>query len=241
MKTISKQELEKTLEKHYLWLKNNNAGEKADLKELRLENIDLRGYCLSNIDFSWSDLINLNLEKADLENSIFNNSYLSDCSLKNSILKNADLSGASFRFCDLSNSDIRGANLENSNLEYATLNGVISDESTRFFKLYCPETGAFIGYKKCFNFRMVQLLIPSDAKRVSATSNACRCDKAKVLSITSIDGKESFKSARAYADENFIYRVGETIVAEDFNENRWKESTTGIHFFLTREEAIGYL
>ncbi|WP_265324151.1 DUF5758 domain-containing protein, partial [Clostridioides difficile] len=54
-------------------------------------------------------------------------------------------------------------------------------------------------------------------------------------------GKESFKSARAYADENFIYRVGETIVAEDFNENRWKESTTGIHFFLTREEAIGYL
>ena len=56
-----------------------------------------------------------------------------------------------------------------------------------------------------------------------------------------LHGKESFKSARAYADENFIYRVGETIVAEDFNENRWKESTTGIHFFLTREEAIGYL
>lgn len=241
MRDISKYELEKILKKHYLWLKDKNDGERADLGEIKLENMNLKGYCLSNIDFSWSDLIDLNLEEADLENSSFSNSYFSNCSLKNSILKNADLSGANFRFCDLSNSDIRGTNLENSNLEYATLDGVVSDENTRFFKLYCPETGAFIGYKKCFNFRMVQLLIPSDAKRVSATSNACRCDKAKVLSITSIDGKESFKSARAYADENFIYRVGETIIAEEFNENRWKESTTGIHFFLTREEAIGYL
>ncbi|KPI48520.1 pentapeptide repeat-containing protein [Clostridioides difficile] len=241
MRDISKYELEKILKKHYLWLKDKNDGERADLREIKLENMNLKGYCLSNIDFSWSDLIDLNLEEADLENSSFSNSYFSNCSLKNSILKNADLSGANFRFCDLSNSDIRGTNLENSNLEYATLDGVVSDENTRFFKLYCPETGAFIGYKKCFNFRMVQLLIPSDAKRVSATSNACRCDKAKVLSITSIDSKESFKSARAYADENFIYRVGETIIAEEFNENRWKESTTGIHFFLTREEAIGYL
>ncbi|NJI79331.1 pentapeptide repeat-containing protein [Clostridioides difficile] len=241
MRDISKYELEKILKKHYLWLKDKNDGERADLREIKLENMNLKGYCLSNIDFSWSDLIDLNLEESDLENSSFSNSYFSNCSLKNSILKNADLSGANFRFCDLSNSDIRGTNLENSNLEYATLDGVVSDENTRFFKLYCPETGAFIGYKKCFNFRMVQLLIPSDAKRVSATSNACRCDKAKVLSITSIDGKESFKSARAYADENFIYRVGETIIAEEFNENRWKESTTGIHFFLTREEAIGYL
>lgn len=241
MRDISKYELEKILKKHYLWLKDKNDGERADLREIKLENMNLKGYCLSNIDFSWSDLIDLNLEESDLENSSFSNSYFLNCSLKNSILKNADLSGANFRFCDLSNSDIRGTNLENSNLEYATLDGVVSDENTRFFKLYCPETGAFIGYKKCFNFRMVQLLIPSDAKRVSATSNACRCDKAKVLSITSIDGKESFKSARAYADENFIYRVGETIIAEEFNENRWKESTTGIHFFLTREEAIGYL
>jgi len=26
----------------------------------------------------------------------------------------------------------------------------------------------------------------------------------------------------------------------DFNEDRWQDSTTGIHFWLTREEALAY-
>lgn len=71
--------------------------------------------------------------------------------------------------------------------------------------------------------------------------NVCRCDKVKVLLIISIDGKEFFKSVCVYVDENFIYRVGEMIVVEDFNENRWKELIIGIYFFLIREEVIGYL
>ncbi|MEG1715213.1 MAG: DUF5758 domain-containing protein, partial [Lachnospiraceae bacterium] len=27
---------------------------------------------------------------------------------------------------------------------------------------------------------------------------------------------------------------------KDFNQDRWMDSTTGIHFFMTREEAIAY-
>ena len=41
-------------------------------------------------------------------------------------------------------------------------------------------------------------------------------------------------------DRTFIYRVGETASVCDFDENRWNECAPGIHFFITREEAINY-
>lgn len=51
----------------------------------------------------------------------------------------------------------------------------------------CPEKGAFIGFKKANEF-IVELEIFEDAKRSSATTRKCRCSKAKVLSITNLDG-----------------------------------------------------
>jgi len=234
MKNISKQELMEMI-------KNRQNGKKLELKESILENMDLSGCDLKSIDFTFSDFIGVKLENANFENSSLNNAYFSDCSLKGADLRNASLYAADFRFCDLSKSNIQGANLFGALLQGALLEGILYNNDTRFFKLHCPETGPFIGYKKCFNFRIVQLLIPKDARRSSATTNECRCDKAKVLTIKSIDNKEYFNEARSYVDENFLYRVGKMAVANGFNEDRWAESTTGIHFYLTREEAIGYL
>lgn len=103
-----------------------------------------------------------------------------------------------------------------------------------------PETGAFLGYKKCVNDRMVQLLIPADAKRTSATLPSCRCNKAKVLTIKSFDFKENYEEAWSLVDENFVYRRGQWVEVKDFNEDRWQDSTTGIHFWMTRQEAENY-
>ena len=122
----------------------------------------------------------------------------------------------------------------------ASLEGLIQDESTRYFRLRCPEKGAIIGYKKCYEDRVVMLLIPADAKRVSATNNACRCDKAKVLTITSFDFTQSYDWAVSLVDENFAYKKGEWIYPDRFTEDRWVESTYGIHFWMSREEAIAY-
>ena len=99
---------------------------------------------------------------------------------------------------------------------------------------------AFFGYKKCVNDRMVQLLIPADAKRTSATLPSCRCNKAKVLTIKSFDFKENYEEAWSLVDENFVYRRGQWVKVKDFNEDRWQDSTTGIHFWMTRQEAENY-
>ena len=178
----------------------------------------------------------LNFENQNLQGVNFVNRDLREANFKN-----CNLCGSDFRGSNLSGANIEGANLFGCNLENTILDNIKYDDKTEYFKMRCPTEGAFIGYKKCFNQRLVQLLIPADAKRTSATFNSCRCNKAKVLLIKSIDSSQYFEEATSYVDENFIYRVGEWVIAENFNENRWVDSTTGIHFFMIREEAIGYL
>lgn len=88
---------------------------------------------------------------------------------------------------------------------------------------------------------IVKLMIPEDAKRSSATSRKCRCDKAKVLSITKIDGSAyEENNVASDRDPEFIYEIGKEVSVPDFDENRWNECSTGIHFFITRDEAVNW-
>ena len=61
-----------------------------------------------------------------------------------------------------------------------------------------------------------------------------------VLSITSIDGKEEFQKSENTGKHEFTYEVGKTYEVKDFDDNRWDECSDGIHFFITRDEAIRY-
>ena len=168
-------------------------------------------------------------------NSILNKHkmwLLNDPEGKRADLRGADLMGANLREADLSGADLRGANLREANLSGAKLD----------WALVCQEKGSFIGYKKCRNNLIVKLEIPEDAYRCSATSKKCRCSKAKVLSITNLDGSESTSNvAVSKYDSSFVYRIGETVEVTDFDQNRWNECSTGIHFFMNREDAVKYV
>lgn len=222
-------------------LENRDPSKKLSLRHARIENLDLSDRDLSNIDFKKAVFQNVCLKGANFTGSDLEEAFLEHADLREAKLVNCHLRGTDLRFADLRGADISGSYLFGAVLENAKLQEIRYDERTKFFQLYCPAEGAFLGYKKCFNERLVQLLIPKDAKRTSATMNTCRCDKAKVLSIQSLDGKQHFREATSFVDENFVYRVGEYVVVENFNEDRWFDSTTGIHFWLTREEAAGYM
>lgn len=159
-------------------------------------------------------------------------------------LSRADMSGASLRCAYLidailSGTNLRGADLSRAKLIGADLSELVYDECTAFYALQCPEDGSFIGYKKAHG-HIVKLEILADAKRSSATSRKCRCSAAKVLSITTVDGSEEVKEIASDRDSNFIYRVGEIVRVDNFDEDRWNECSTGIHFFITRREAEQY-
>ena len=180
-------------------------------------------------DLCYTDLKDVNLSYADL----------CGADLSYTDLRYADLSYADLRYANLLCADLRGTNLCNANFKGAILNEVKYNHETAFFAIQCPEEGSFIGYKKVSN-KIIKLLILEDSKRSSATSRKCRCDKAKVLSIESVDGEEMFTEVKSDFDSNFIYKVGEIVKVDNFCEDRWKECAAGIHFFITRQEAINY-
>lgn len=214
--------------------------ERLSLDHLIFEDMDLRKKDFHNCDLSFSTFQNVILDESDLSDSSLENVLLDDCSLYKVSFENSILRGCSMRRCDMRYANLNGADLFSAILEKADLQNVITNESTKWFRLHCPETGAFIGYKKCLYNRIVTLLIPADAMRTSATLPTCRCSKAKVLKITNFDESEHYKDAWSTVDSDFCYRLGKWVEVKDFNEDRWMDSTTGIHFWMDRNEALSY-
>ena len=178
--------------------------------------------------------------RANLRGADLSGADLRDANLRDADLSGADLSGANLRGANLSGADLCDANLRDANLRDADLSGANYNESTAMYALACPEKGSFIGYKKAGGL-IVELQITETAKRSSATTRKCRCSEAIVLSITNLDGSDSGAPLiTSNYDKNFIYKVGEKVEVPDFDENRWNECSTGIHFFITRDEAVRY-
>ena len=113
------------------------------------------------------------------------------------------------------------------------------------FQMKCPEKGEYIAYKKIHtgNKRaaIAKLLIPADAKRSSAFGNKCRADKAIVLDIFDVsDFNITYNNGYSIHDSTFKYEIGKMVEVKDFDTNRWHECSTGIHHFMTIEEAMQY-
>ena len=145
--------------------------------------------------------------------------------LRGADLRRANLSGANLRRADLSGANLSEADLRRANLSGANLRG--------------PEKGAYMAFKKAGGY-IVELEIPEDALRSSATTRKCRASKAKVISITSADGENSVESIASDNDSEFIYKIGEIAEVPDFDTDRWNECAAGIHHFITRAEAEQY-
>ena len=137
---------------------------------------------------------------------------------------------------DLTRANLTGADLTGAVLTDADLENV----KNLFYPLACPEEGSFIAFKKASRY-IVKLCISEDAKRSSATGRKCRCDKASVVSIQNTDGTTAYGVTEVGSDydRNFTYRIGEEVTST-FDPDRWNECAPGIHFFVTREEAVRY-
>ena len=226
MKNITSDDIKEILKKHSLWLENHPEGVRANLKGADLSGANLRGANLSGADFKGADLKGADLKGADL----------SGADLSGANLRGADLYGANLRGADLYGATLRGADLYGADLYGADLYGAKID-----VPIVCPEEGSFIGFKKVSERYIVKLQISEDALRCSATSRKCRCSKAKVISITNLDGTDAdVNEAYSNYDPLFVYRVGDTVSVENFDPNRWNECAPGIHFFITRQEAVEY-
>ena len=232
--------LKDVLDKHLKWLRDEDGGERAnlsgaDLSWANLSRADLFGANLSRAnlsraDLSWANLSRANLSRADL--------FGADLSWAN--LSRADLSGANLFGANLFGADLSGAGLDGANLFGANY---IEKAKNLFYPIACPEIGAFIGWKKARLMHkrsecIVKLEIAKDAMRSSAKGRKCRCSKATVLEVQDLEGNVLEQAAVSDRDSNFQYIPGTVVSVPDFDENRWSECSTGIHFYITREEAV---
>ena len=163
---------------------------------------------------------------------------LSEAVRSGAYLRDADLRDAYLGGADLRDADLRGADLGGAYLGDADLRGA---KDIPFIPFACPSDGAFIGWKKVGRY-VVKLQIPEDARRCSATTNKCRCDKALVLGIECIS---KYKPLNLTEITNMkyaatTYKVGEMVYPDSFDEDRWNECSHGIHFFINKQEAIDY-
>ena len=187
-----------------------------------------------------TDGVRADLHKADLRWADLRWASLSEADLSEADLSEADLSGAVLNWADLSGAVLNWAVLNWADLSEADLSG-----AKGLPPICCPEKGSFIGFKKCSGLLgdcIVELEIAEDALRSSATTRKCRCSKAKVLSITNLDGSP-YNENRAFSthDPSFEYVIGKTVEVNEFNTYRWNECSSGIHFFITRAEAVNYM
>ena len=198
----------------------------ADLRDADLSRADLRGAKLRDADLSRADLRGAKLRGADLSG--------------------AYLCGAELRYADLRDADLRDVYLCDADLRGADLSGAKLSELAVAQTSILPDEGDIIGWKKAYVDSMmpviVKLLIPSDAQRSNATGRKCRASKARVLDLQDKQGHSLPPNTAAYSghDTDFTYQKGETVSVENFDTDRWNECAPGIHFFITRIEAVEY-
>ena len=210
---MTQEELKVVLELHKKWLNNEADGARANLCGADLREANLRG---------------ANLREADL----------CGANLREANLRGANLCGADLREANLCEANLCGANLREANLCGANLREA---KSIPFVPLVCPERGEFVGFKKIGEY-IVELLIPTNAKRCSATTRKCRASYAKVVSLTTLSGepvKTNSVTNTGYSP-NIVYKVGELVYPDAFDDDRWNECSHGIHFFINRQEAVEY-
>lgn len=201
-----------------------------------LRDCDLKHTILTRANLTGADIRRVNLKYSCLINSILTNICLIDSDLSESNLTRVDLDESYLRVINLNKANLKGVNLSDTELDEVIGVGLV-----------CPEEGSFTGFKKIFRNGkklLCKLEIPADAKRSSATTRKCRCSKAKVLEIWDMDDKGNYtipvNSGYSFFDRFLEYRVGEMVYPDSFDEDRWDECSNGIHFFITKQEAINY-
>ena len=108
---ITQEKLNQIIASHGKWLRDEEGGERANLR-----GANLRGANLED-----ADLRGANLEDADLRGANLGGANLEDADLRGANLGGADLGCANLGCANLRGANLRGANLEDANLGGANL------------------------------------------------------------------------------------------------------------------------
>ena len=156
----------------------------------------------------------------------------------------ANIEGANLTGANLTDANLTDANLTDANLRGANLRGAnLTDAKLPDFQIV-PEVGQFNCFKRVSGGVILELLVPSSARRTaSLVGRKCRVSHATVLGASNAAGNPitgSEFTSFLETSNSITYRVGETVHADSFDDDIRVECTHGIHVFLTRREAVQF-
>ena len=268
---INGKTLEEILENHLHWLEKDVDGwtemranlDGADISNTDLHGVNLRDANLDGVNFYGSDLRKADFRSASLYQASFSYANLNKAKLDNAEIVRGNLIYTDFSCASLVSTCLEYANLTNADLPYANLSwadlrncnlyhvnfrccnlwdaNLVGAKYVPYIPLRCPSDGAFIGWKRVRDV-LIKLEIPADAKRSSATTNKCRCEKAKVLGFYDSLGSKELNITELGNNryEECRYIKGEMVYPDFFDKDRWIECGHGIHFFINKQDAINY-
>ena len=135
---ISAEKLQEIIKSHGRWLRNEEGGERANLRDAYLSGANLRGADLSDAYLSDANLSDANLSGANLRGANLRDANLSDANLSDANLSGADLRGANLRGANLRGANLRDANLSGADLD-KTYYQVVRIGSRRGTTTYCVD------------------------------------------------------------------------------------------------------
>ena len=221
--------------------------EPLDLTKISASTHFYRQECFDYTNYHKSVIIFSNIKFMNcifIDMTPISNLIIHDCIFKDCIFINTSFTPNFFFFNKIENL------IKFPEAEYSKQKAFLN----QWYPLACPEEGSFIGWKKTYSFAidvndyeiaqecLVKLEIPANALRSSSFGRKCRASKAKVLSIFNLDTQEYISESNSIQDSSFTYKVGETITpqGDPYCEDRFVECGPGIHFYVSKADAINH-
>ena len=170
------------------------------------------------------------LQRADLQGAYLQGADLQGADLRGAYLQRADLQGADLRGAYLRGAYLQRADLQGAYLQGADLRGAKDVDYAIASTRILPD-GDLIVWKKAGG-RLVKLRVPAEAKRSHAFGRKCRAEFVDVLEIEG--------ASEAITDQygpKTVYRIGERVTADKWDDDFTQDCSNGIHFFITKLEA----
>ena len=227
----------------------------GDFANMDLRGVDFTGRNLSQANFTGADLegacfidailVNANFEGANLKNADFScanawSANFNETNCKDALFLSANLTETSFEESDLDEASFAQANLTGANLQDTNIITAEFDNTIGIYPV-CPTHGNFIGWTIGEDFKgnecLVEIFIPTWARRSSGTTRKCRTEALVVNSLERLkDGCNPAEASLKF--RNRILSKNEFMQDSDFEVDRFKVSSTDLYFWISKEEAL---
>jgi hypothetical protein len=225
------EELKTILASHAKWRAGDVDGIRANLTDANLTGANLRG---------------ANLTDANLTGANLTDAYLTGAYLRGANLRGANLTDAYLRDANLTDANLTGAYLRGANLTGAYLRDAKNIPPV----LIQPEEGGFFAWKKLRGPKtslalIAKLWVPGDARRINSfRSRKCRAEYVEVVEIVEQETGASVLVGRSWTcdeEQKLFYGVGQAVKAATYDHDFRVDCAGGIHYFMTRQEAVDWV